>query len=85
MFRILDAIFGVGFLMTIIKKIDSAVKRIFITLIKPFNPVQKNKVIFLNFTGNYDCNPKAICQGLIDGGYDVDLVWTVLKNQWRTG
>ena len=80
MFRFLDAIFGVGFLMTIIKKIDSGIKRIFISLIKPFFPVQKNKIIFLNFTGNYDCNPTAICDGVIKAGYDADLVWTVMKN-----
>ena len=78
--KILTAIFGTGLFMTIIKKLDSGIKRIFISLIKPFNKVVPNKVIFLNFTGNYDCNPKGVCQGLIDGGYDVDLVWTVLKN-----
>lgn len=66
--------------MTIIRRIDLAIKWLFIRLIKPFNKVQNNKVIFLNFTGNYDCNPKAICDGIINAGYDADLVWTVLKN-----
>ncbi|MBQ7218807.1 MAG: CDP-glycerol glycerophosphotransferase family protein [Ruminococcus sp.] len=78
--RFLSAIFGAGFFMTIIKKLDSAIKRLFIALIKPFNPVQEKKIIFLNFTGNYDCNPKAICQEIIDEGIEADLVWTVLKN-----
>lgn len=66
--------------MTIIKKIDSAIKLLFIRLITIFTKVDEKKVIFLNFTGNYDCNPKAICQGIIDAGYEADLVWTTLKN-----
>ena len=80
MSRVLAAIFGVGFLMTIIKKIDSAIKWLFIQIIKPFNRVQQNKVIFLNFTGNYDCNPRGVCDGIIKAGYEADLVWTVMKN-----
>ncbi len=80
MSRILSAIFGVGFLMTIIKKIDSGIKRLFISLIKPFNKVQNNKIIFMNFTGNYDCNPRGVCDGILKAGYDADLVWTVMKN-----
>ena len=78
--RILCAIFGAGFFMTIFKVLDRGIKRLFISLIKPFNRVQKNKIIFLNFTGNYDCNPRGICDGIIKAGYDADLVWTVMKN-----
>lgn len=66
--------------MTFFKKIDSAIKRLCIWLIKPFNKVEEKKVIFLNFTGNYDCNPRGICQAMIDKNIEADLVWTVMKN-----
>lgn len=77
--RTLTAIFGRGLFSTLIRKTDIRIKRIFIRLIRPFNKVQPKKIIFLNFTGNYDCNPKAICNAVIDAGYDADLVWTTLK------
>ncbi len=80
MSRFLSAVCGAGFFMTIIKKLDYAIKGLFIFLIKIFTPVDEKKVIFLNFTGNYDCNPKGICDGIIEAGYEADLVWTVMKN-----
>ena len=82
--KLLKAIFKNGFFMTIIRNIDKAIKILTIRLIKPFIKVDDKKIIFLNFTGNYDCNPKYICQRIIDEGLDAHIVWGTNKKT-RTG
>ena len=41
------------------------------------NKVNNNQFIFLNFSGNYDCNLKAIAEELIRQKLDVKLYWAV--------
>ncbi len=39
--------------------------------------VQKDKLLFLTFQGQYTCNPRYICDEIIKRGKDWDLVWVV--------
>lgn len=80
----MDCIFERGFFATVIRVLDKAIKLLAIKMMKPFHKVDKKKIIFLNFTGNYDCNPKYICQRIIDEKVDAKLVWGINKNT-RTG
>lgn len=78
--KLLVAIFERGLFMTILKQIDKCLSFLFIRIIRPFIKVDEKKIIFLNFTGNYDCNPKYICQEIVDRGIDAHLVWDVRGN-----
>ena len=69
-----------GFFATLTRVLDQLLRVLAIRLIGLFTKVDKKKIIFLNFTGNYDCNPKAICQEIIDEGVDARLIWSVYKN-----
>ena len=84
MYKFMVAIFEQGFFITLFKSLDKAIKWLFLRLVTVFTKVDEKKIIFLNFTGNYDCNPKGICEGIIKSGYKCKLVWTVMKNT-RTG
>lgn len=43
-------------------------------------PVKKNKIVFLNFNGKgYGCNPKAICECLLNETKGLDMVWLTKK------
>lgn len=39
--------------------------------------VEKGKILFLTFQGTYTCNPKYICEELINRGYTGELVWVI--------
>ena len=41
------------------------------------NKVNDNQIIFLNFTGNYDCNLKAIAEEIIKQKLDITLYWAI--------
>ena len=81
---IIVSIFERGFFATLIRVLDRLIKRIAIRLVPCLYKVDKKKIIFLYFTGNYDCNPKAICQRMIDEGLDAHYVWAV-NPKTRTG
>ena len=82
--KFVKAIFGKGLFTTAIKFFDRLSKIVFIKLFAKHGKTDKKKIVFLNFTGNYDCNPKAICQRIIDENLDADIVWAVNKKT-RTG
>lgn len=42
-----------------------------------FKRVQVNKIFFVNFSGNYDCNVKAICDELLNRDEKYEIVWAV--------
>ena len=46
--------------------------------------IQNNKIIFLNFSGNFDCNVKAIALKILEKKNKYELVWAVFKhtNVW---
>lgn len=82
--RILAAIIDRGFFLTAFKVLDKVIRRIFIRILPWFVKVNKSKIIFLNFTGNYDCNPKYICQEMLREGVQAEYVWGV-NPRTRTG
>ena len=81
---IIVSIFERGFFATLIRVLDRLIKRIAIRIVPYLYKIDKKKIIFLNFTGNYDCNPKAICQRMIDEELDAHYVWAV-NPKTRTG
>jgi len=48
-------------------------------LLSIFTPVQKDKVLFTTFQGDYTCNPKYITEELLRTRNDVKIVWAVRK------
>ncbi len=43
--------------------------------------IQKNKILFTNFSGNYDCNPKYVCEEILRRKLPWEIVWVV----WNKG
>ncbi|MCI8326334.1 MAG: CDP-glycerol--poly(glycerophosphate) glycerophosphotransferase [Lachnospiraceae bacterium] len=41
------------------------------------NPIQPGRILFLTFQGEYTCNPKYICNKLLERNYPGDLIWVV--------
>ena len=46
----------------IVERTGSTVLR---KLIRLFNPVEKGKIMFITFQGDYTCNPKYICEEVL--------------------
>ena len=68
-----------GFFNSIRRMFDRLLKMLFIRIMRHHYKVQNNKIIFLNFSGNYDCNQRGICDELIRQKLNVKLVWGVYK------
>lgn len=67
--------------MNIVKKAFKAlVKRIFFSFGKFFCKVRLNKIVFLTFSGMYDCNPKWICEEMLRRDLPFQYFWGVLRN-----
>lgn len=43
------------------------------------NPVENNKILFVTFRNTYDCNPRAICQEILDQNLPYELVQVARK------
>lgn len=69
-----------GFFGTIIKNLDKLARAAAIRSVRRKTPIDSKKIVFLNFSGNYECNPKYICQRLIDEGVDFKPVWGINKD-----
>ncbi len=38
-------------------------------------PIQSNRIVFMTNTFNYTCNPKYICEQMLEENVDCDIVW----------
>lgn len=61
------------------QKIDGLIAKIARKNISRKNPIQKNKVVFMHYNNKYECNPKYICDEILNQGLDWDLVYVVNK------
>ncbi len=60
--------------------IDKAFSRPFIYLLSRCIKVEENKILFITFRGEYDCNAKWIAEEIKDRGLPYTVVWTIRKN-----
>ena len=60
-------------------RIDRCIRKISIRLVGLTTKIDPQKVVFLNFSGMYDCNPKAIAQEFIDRKASVSLYWGIFS------
>lgn len=63
----------------IMKRIRNKIKRTFLLIVTRRVPVQNNKIMFLPFRGDYECNVKWICEEIIKRGLPYELCWGVYK------
>lgn len=67
----------VAFYWKVIKRVDAQISYFFIHALTPRVPVQRNKVFFMSTRGDYQCNPKWICEQLVREGVACDIVWCI--------
>ena len=63
--RVLRLIYERGFFALVREALDRGINVIIRKIVRAITDVDNNKIIFLGFSGNYDCNPKYICQELM--------------------
>ena len=65
------------------RKVNSKVRLTILSLERPFieknTKINNNKILFLTFQGNYNCNPKAIADEIIRRKLPYELIWAVRK------
>ena len=54
-----------GFIQTCKNVVDSLVRRLIKMYLMKFSKIDEKKILFLSFSGNYDCNPKYIVRNLL--------------------
>lgn len=59
---------------------DLIIAKIAVRLLSCTTKVQKDLIVFTNFTGNYECNPKYICEEILRRQLPYDVVWVVWGN-----
>ncbi len=65
------------------KKLDKVISILSIYMMSRTTPVQEDKIIFLTFRGEYDCNAKWITQEMVKRKSPYQIVWTIRKNTDR--
>ena len=78
--RVLRLIYERGFFALVREALDRGINVIIRKIVRAITDVDNNKIIFLGFSGNYDCNPKYICQELMKKNADVKIVWVIYDN-----
>ncbi len=68
-----------AFFKKVRKGIDQLISVPFIYLMSRHIPVDENKIMFITFRGEYDCNSKWIAQELLKRRLPYEIVWTVRK------
>lgn len=72
---------------TFLKKVYNRFFLIYISIVRkivePRIKIQSNKILFLTFQGNYNCNPKAIADEIIKRGLNYELIWACRKENFN--
>lgn len=76
---ILSALYEGKFCFKVIRKLDHWLSNILRFCVSKKLPIQKNKIVFMNFQNKYVCNHKYIAEEILREGLPIDLVW-VVKN-----
>lgn len=72
-----DALVERRFLKSAIDAADLGLSALSIRLFRHFTRIRKNKILFTNFSGTYDCNPKYICEEILRRKLPWEIVWVV--------
>lgn len=72
-----DSLVERRFVKSLIDATDLALSTISIRLLRHFTKIRRNKIVFTNFSGAYDCNPKYICEEILRRKLSWEIVWVV--------
>lgn len=75
--RFLRTLLGVRNPGLVLRQSDMFLSRLAIRLAGRFFTVAPDKIVFTNFSGNYDCNPKYICEELLRRNTPCQKIWVV--------
>lgn len=67
----------VKFVQIIIKKLDRILALLARWICCIFTPIKNNKIVFMTYSNNYECNPKYIAEEIIKRQLPCELVWIV--------
>jgi len=75
-FRLMsDALVERRFFKSLIDVADNVLASLSVRVLRHFTKVRPNKVVFTNFSGAYECNPKYICEEILRRKLPWELVW----------
>ncbi len=77
--RVMAAAVEKRFFATFIKFIDKAVTKLALKILYMTTPVDENKILFLTFRGEYDCNAKWIAEELCKRDVPYEMFWAITK------
>lgn len=78
-YKVKKALVEKQFLKKVIAKIDKCLSKLTVKILSLNNPIQKNKIVFMTFQGDFTCNAKYIAEEIIRQGLPWDLVFVVNK------
>ena len=73
-----DSLLERRFLKSVIDATDLFLSALSVRLFSHFTRVRRNKILFTNFSGTYDCNPKYICEEILRR----KLPWEIVGVVW---
>lgn len=74
---IADSLVERRFIKSLIHAADLGLAILSIRVLRHFTRIRKNKIVFTNFSGTYDCNPKYICEEILRRKLPWEVVWVV--------
>lgn len=81
--KIISSIKDGTFFKKVYNKIFLILTSLYRKMIEPRTKIKNNKILFLTFQGNYNCNPRAIADEIIKRNLDYELVWACRKENFK--
>lgn len=75
--QIADALLERRFFQSLQATVDLLVSICSIRILRHFTKIKENKIVFTNFSGAYECNPKYICEEILRRKLPWELVWVI--------
>lgn len=63
---------------------DVAVYRLSVWLLSKTTKIKKDRIVFTNFSGDYECNPKYICEEVLRQKVPCEIFWVVWPSTLKT-
>ena len=63
------------------RRIDWLIQTFVLKSLSKNTPIQNNKIVFITTRGSFNCNPRAIAEGIIRQGLPWELVWVTREEE----
>lgn len=77
MFLITQAALEKRLFKSFIDLLDILAFKVFLSILSKTTKIRRDRIVFTNFSGDYECNPKYICEELLRQNVPCEIMWVI--------